>query len=282
MNPGHQFRVLLLCSLLVAPLYAQQAQRSNVSFDEVLALPKREADARISYGPDPLQYGELWLPAIGDGEPGRPVPLLVMIHGGCWLNEFDVSHTYGFNTALAEQGYAVWALEYRRTGDAGGGWPGTFQDIYNGILTLDELAGRGVNTDPVAVLGHSAGGHLALLAATYPALAQSVDLFIGLAAIVDIEQYSLGNNTCQAATPAFMGGTLQQIPQTYEVANPVGKQLQARTVLFQGDSDQIVPLSQATLEGAETRIFEGAGHFDWIHPGTGAYANLLLLLEESF
>lgn len=266
------------CCLVILLAQAQEPVLSNASFDQVLAVSKREADARISYGPDPLQFGELWLPE----NTAEPVPLLVMIHGGCWLNSFDVSHTYGFNTALAEQGYAVWALEYRRTGDEGGGWPGSFEDIQAGILASEALAEYGVDTNRVALLGHSAGGHLALLAGLEPDLAETIDLVVGLAAIVDIEKYSLGSGSCQAATAQFMNGTLEEVPSDYAAANPHHKHLHIRTILFHGDVDQIVPVAQAELEGADTHVFQGAGHFDWIHPGTSAFAYLLALLGELF
>ena len=256
---------------------AQQELLSNVPFDAVLAEPAREPDARISYGPDALQFGELWLP-----QSIQPAPLIVMIHGGCWLNSFDISHTYGLNTALANMGYAVWALEYRRTGDQGGGWPGTYEDIRAGILALNQLDSEEVDTERVAVLGHSAGGHLALLAGIDPAVAPSIDLVVGLAAIVNIEQYSIGNNSCQVATPQFMQGTVEEVPQDYEDANPAHKPLLTRTLLFQGDVDEIVPMDQADLEGAVTHVFQGAGHFDWIHAGTGAFAYMLTLIEGLF
>ena len=103
---------------------------------------------------------------------------------------------------------------------------------------------------------------------------------VGLAAIVDIEQYSLGNSSCEAATVQFMNGTVDEIPTAYEIANPVGKRLHSTAVLLHGDADQIVPISQASLEGAETLIVEGAGHFDWIHPGSVAFAYLIQVLER--
>lgn len=275
MKPLFLVAASLVCLLSNSAGIAQQSLLLNVSFEEVLALPIRQADARIKYGPEELQYGELWLPEQSAED---PAPLLILIHGGCWLNSFDVSHTYGFNTALAQQGFAVWALEYRRTGDTGGGWPGTYQDVKAAIQALELLQDYAVDTERVALLGHSAGGHLALLAGSDPEPGRHIDLVVGLAAIVDIEQYSQGGNSCQTATPLFMNGTVQDIPQAYSEANPAEKQRQTRTVLFHGDEDQIVPLAQAELNGAETRVFPGAGHFDWIHPGTGAFTDLLTLL----
>ena len=277
MKPFFMIAASLVCVLSIFTSSAQQPLSINVSFEEVLAVPIRPADARIEYGPQELQYGELWLPAQSAEE---PAPLVILVHGGCWLNSFDVSHTYGFSTALAERGFAVWALEYRRTGDAGGGWPGTYQDIQAAIQAVSLLEDYAVDTGRVALLGHSAGGHLALLAGSDPAVSRQIDLLVGLAAIVDIEQYSQGGNSCQSATSLFMNGTVQDIPQAYSEANPAEQQLYTRTVLFHGDADQIVPSAQAELNGAETRVFQGAGHFDWIHPDTGAFADLLILLEE--
>jgi len=272
-----QSMLLLVSFFVITNTHAQQPLLSDVSFDAVLALSAREPDAQIGYGSADRQFGELWLPDTRL----QPAPLIVLIHGGCWLNSCDISHTYGLNTALANMGFAVWALEYRSTGDADGGWPGTYQDIELGLQIIDTLGNRGVDTERVAVLGHSAGGHLALLAGANQQLAESIDLVVGLAAIVDIEQYSLGDNSCQTATPLFMNGTAQEIPQDYAAANPARMQTHTRTVLMHGDVDQIVPLSQADLDGAEIRIFEGAGHFDWIHPDTGAFAYLMILLEEA-
>ncbi len=90
---------------------------SNVNFDQVISLPFTASDRTIVYGDDPLQFGEVWSP-VGTAPRG----LIIFVHGGCWLNEFDLQYSYAMSTALAQAGYLVWSLEYRRTGDAGGGW----------------------------------------------------------------------------------------------------------------------------------------------------------------
>ena len=185
------------------------------------------------------------------------------------------------SSALAGAGYAVWSLEYRRTGDEGGGWPGTFVDIIAGINSLNRI--DSVDTGNLAILGHSAGGHLALLAGARAELLDvQPDLIVGLAAISDIVTYAEGSNTCQAATPLFMGGDVSERAQEYFDANPINHGLHENTVLMQGDIDEIVPLSQSTLEGARTLISPGAGHFDWTHPDTTAFRRLLELLDEHF
>lgn len=272
MKKNYGFSLGAVCLCLSTWAYAAD----NVSFDDVLGAASRQADSSISYGSDQFQFGQLWLPS---GQAARAT--LVFIHGGCWLNQFDIGYSRALNSALADAGFAVWSLEYRRTGDAGGGWPGTFEDIIAGINHLRDL--DTVSTDRLAILGHSAGGHLALLAGARSELLRvEPDLIIGLAAISDVVTYSEGSNSCQAATPRFMGGNVEERALQYYEANPINHGLHENTVLMQGDVDEIVPLSQANLAGARTILSPGAGHFDWAHPETTAYRRLLDLLDEHF
>ena len=247
----------------------------NVSFTQVLELPFRTSDYRISYGDDPLQFGQLWLPGSDS------LGLLVFIHGGCWLNVYGIDHAQAAGAALASAGYAVWSLEYRRTGDSGGAWPGTFNDVVAGINKVMDLAQYGVSTEQLALIGHSAGGHLAVLAGARSELLEvEPDLVVGVAAITDVVSYSLGDNSCQQATPSFMGGSAEEREVAFYEANPGNHGVHPVTVLLHGDVDQIVPLSQASLPGAITRISEGVGHFDWVHPGTTAFRELLKTLAR--
>ena len=269
--------VAALFILLSAELaLSAETELTNVSFSDVLAVPYREADLTHSYGENQFQFGQLWLPAT---IPARAI--LVLIHGGCWLNQFDIIYSHGLSSSLADAGFAVWSLEYRRTGDEGGAWPGTFEDIIAGINSLNDI--DAIESENLAILGHSAGGHLALLAgAQSELLDMEPDLIVGLAAISDVVSYAAGSNTCQTATPLFMGGDVSDRAQEYFDANPSNHGLHENTVLLQGDVDEIVPLSQATLSGARTIITSGANHFDWAHPGTLAYRRLVELLDEHF
>lgn len=276
------FLIVMLMTLATAtPLSAAEydypATSANVSFAAVQALSWRASDRRLAYGDDPLQFGRLWLPTTTD----RQVTL-IFIHGGCWLNEYDMTHTYAFATALADAGYTVWSLEYRRTGDSGGGWPGTFADIQSGINFLSE-DDMDVATDSVGLLGHSAGGHLALLAGSrLEQLTVDVDLVVGLAAISDVTRYAAGSNSCEIATLAFMAGTPEQKPAAYADANPVTHGVHPNSVMLWGDADAIVAPDQAELDGASAILSPGAGHFDWVHPGTPAFSRLLELLDAEF
>jgi len=266
----------LFCSTLLswsaaatAVDYPQTA--AEVSFDSVTALDFTPG-SRIDYGSDPLQYGMLWLP-----EQQAPLATIVFIHGGCWLNAYDISHTFAASTALAQAGYAVWSLEYRRTGDAGGGWPGSFEDIQKGIAHLAELEAQRLAQVPVILTGHSAGGHLALLAGAAETEIQGV---VGLAAISNIIIYSQGGNSCETAAAQFMGGDYAANTEAWEAANPAQLLPHYNTVLLHGSADQIVPLQQAFVFGADTMVVQKAGHFDWVHPGTEAFARLLGVLQD--
>ena len=249
---------------------------ADVPYDEVEALPFRPAEHRLAYGDDPLQYALLWNPLLADEM--TPKALIVFIHGGCWLNAYDIEHSYALSTALSQEGYAVLALEYRRTGDNGGAWPGTFEDIRAGLAFTKELQSTDLNPLPVIALGHSAGGHLALLAGAQDASLKGV---IGLAAITDIIRYAQGENSCEAATAEFMGGDFANRAAQYHAANPAEQKPHINAFLLHGSADAIVAPSQANLPGALTITLEGAGHFDWVHPGSPAFQTLLSTISAT-
>ncbi|QPG04296.1 alpha/beta hydrolase [Salinimonas marina] len=246
----------------------------NVSYGQVLEQPHVPADARLRYGSDPLQFGELWLPEAGE----HPAPLVVFVHGGCWLNQFDLTHSYPAASALQQQGFAVWSIEYRRTGDTGGGWPGSLQDIVQAIEFIQTQQQYQIDSSSISLVGHSAGGHLALLASKQ--LNTPVDKVIGLAPIIDIERYARGENSCQAATAQFMGGTPNQRVRQYAQANPMNFSYDGTVAILTGGQDQIVPLPENPLPATQFVSISGAGHFDWVHPGTLAFSYFVDLLEK--
>ncbi len=244
----------------------------QVSFKSVTELAVKQPDKKIPYGNDTLQYGWLWQPKTDEKK-----SLIVLVHGGCWLNAFGVDHSYPMATALAQSGHPVWSLEYRRTGDEGGGWPGSFEDIKTALNNLDQLKDHGINTDDIILMGHSAGGHLALLAAN-ELTNINFKRVIGLAAITDISRYALGENSCQTATPKFMNGFPNEQIEAYQQASLIYRTLPDNVLLLQGDADRIVPIIQAKLHNVKSTMVSGAGHFDWVHPGSPAFQYVLNLL----
>ena len=189
---------------------------------------------------------------------------------------------------------AAWplvALEYRRLGQEGGGWTGTFDDISAGLEFISSMKDPRLDLSLVILVGHSAGGHLALWAAGRSLLEKTGPLYrekpfmphavIGLAAITDLAAYSEGQNSCQQATAKLMGGSPAEKPEPYAQASPSQLGTDVPLVLLHGDQDPIVPVSQAdALPQAKLVRLEGAGHFDLIHPGTAAFPILLDTIEE--
>lgn len=273
---------------LPSSLYAKEVAQSGahqliqyaqiepqVSFKSVTELPQAKPDEKISYGDEALQFGLLWK---SNSEGNKP--LIIMVHGGCWLNAFGVDHTYAMSTALSQAGFPVWSLEYRRTGDEGGGWPGSFNDIKLALSQTESLLEPHIDWDEIILMGHSAGGHLALLAASENTQLNLKNV-IGLAAITDVSRYAMGSNSCQQATPQFMDGMPNEQPKAYQQASLVYRQISKQTILLQRDEDKIVPIMQSRLNLVQSEVIEGAGHFDWIHPGTPAFSRLLEFINTN-
>jgi acetyl esterase/lipase len=228
---------------------------------EVLTRPAPPPDLTVSYGPHPEHVIDIRLPAR------LPAPVVVVIHGGFWRAAFDRTHAGPMASALAEAGYVAVVPEYRRTGQDGGGWPGTFDDMAAALGALAGLVAP-YDSEPPVLLGHSAGGQLALWAATRPGPAiRRVVSLAGCADLVMCARLGLDGG----ATELLLGGSPDQVPERYASADPA--RLPPPTVpvtLLHGTMDERVPVevsrSYAGRTGAELRELPGAGHFALIDP----------------
>src|SRR2546426_3154207 len=121
---------------------------------ETPEFPPPPADHRILYGPGEFHFGDLRLP-----KQNGPHPAALVIHGGFWRAEYGLEYIGYACAALTDFGLATWNIEYRRLGQEGGGWPGTFEDVANAADHLQSIAQQ-FNLDPnrVIAIGHSAGG----------------------------------------------------------------------------------------------------------------------------
>ena len=242
--------------------------------------PPPPADARIAYGREPLQFGDLRLPSGGG-----PHPLVVAIHGGFWRATYSLTTTAHLCHALTLRGVATWNLEYRRLGDPGGGWPGTLEDVALGVRHVRRLAEEHpVEAGDVVLFGHSAGGHLALWAAREV----PTRTVVSLAGVVDLEEASrrrLGNGV----TDELLGGTPDEVPERYQRASPFALlPLGVRQVLVHGTDDEVVPfdfseryVARACAAGDDTVLvrLDGVGHFEPIDPQSGVFERMLDLLS---
>jgi acetyl esterase/lipase len=196
------------------------------------------------YGPDRSQRADLHLPP-GPG----PHPVMILIHGGSWRRRYGRMVMRGLAGDLVRRGWAVWNIEYRRLG-AGGGWPATFDDVAAAIDYLEELDAP-LDLARVSVLGHSAGGHLALWAASRDRLPAGAPGAIEREPRVGLERVISQAGVCDlaggyrdwhgGAVRVLMGGSPQELPERYAVADPLGLvPLQTPVLLVHGVLDQTV------------------------------------------
>ncbi len=198
----------------------------------------------------------------------------MVIHGGFWRVRYNLLHASHMCAALATAGLVVANLEYRRVGEPGGGWPGSLEDVYRAYDHFSNSLG----TSPV-VLGHSAGGHLALRMA----VDRSPEGVLALAPVADL-QMAFELNLSNGAAAAFVGGTPASAPQLLNEADPRLHASSVRRVLLHGSHDDIVPLalseSFAVARGNDqghvsVTELQGADHFDLIDPESAFWATVV-------
>ncbi len=227
----------------------------------------------ITYGDDPAQHGEL------TRTKGASRGVVVIIHGGFWRSAYDLSLGRPLAASLAANGWDAYNLEYRRVGD-GGGWPTTFEDVCSGIDALRDV--DGLDTTTVITLGHSAGGHLAVLAAGRTSAAVPVTAAVSQAGVLDLGA-AINADLGAGAVQTFLGGA------AYAAADPVTQApLGVPVRCIHGVGDDIVPISQSTAyverarrDGADASLERVDGdHFVVIDTTSPAWARTLEILTQ--
>lgn len=266
------------------------AAADPVELKTFMGLPRPAPTAVLQYGTAASQAVDLFLPD-GDG----PHPVVILIHGGCWRNlpaagREQLRHIGG---EMAKQGIAVWSVGYRRADEAGGGYPGTFQDVGAAIDRIRSEAARyHLDLSRTVVVGHSAGGHLALWASVRDQLPagsplHNADAFIprsviSLAGVGDLKAFA-------RFVPILCGpGIIERLAPETASANPYAEISPAelppprgRVVMISGVLDRLVPpyvaddyaraMRQKHATPVELVDIPGAGHFDLVTPGTAAW-----------
>jgi acetyl esterase/lipase len=271
---------LVACALIAC---AQAPSRpGTVTWEQISGRAASPADHRIHYREDALTFGDLRLPR-GAG----PHPVAVVIHGGCWQSEYDLKYMSHLSAALSQAGIATWTLEYRRIGHDGGGWTGTFEDVARGTDYVRTLAQKfPLDVNRVVVIGHSAGGHLALWLAARRNLPRESPLFISnplplrgvvsLAGITDLRKYGAGAGSCNASVTPLLGGKPNDVPSRYAQTNPSELlPLGVPVRLIHGALDPYVPVEQSRDFAALARnkgdnasflLVPEIAHFDLVAP----------------
>jgi len=222
----------------------------------------------LTYGDDPSQFGHLWPAADLATAPEASAPVVVLIHDGFWRSTYGLDQMDPMATDLVARGFAVWNIEYRRVGQSDGGYPGTLDDVAAAIDHLAEIAGaNSLDLSKVSIIGHSAGGHLALWSAGRADAVVVPKVAIGLGAAVNLELAAaepLGNG----AAIELLGGTPTHVPDRYVAATPPSAVAGLRMVSVRASGDDIVP-AEFTLPPVpheyETVDIDG-DHFTLIDP----------------
>lgn len=241
---------------------------------------------RLAYGTDADQFGVLRVPSL----PG-PHPVAIVVHGGFWQAGYDFTLMTPVCQALMAEGIATWNIEYRRLGQPGGGWPGTFLDVAAAADHLATLAPTyDLDLQRVITLGHSAGGQLALWLAgrrwildgeLYHPSPLRVRGAVSLAGLADLRQaWSMGFEI----VGRLMGGSPEDFPARYGTGSPAELlPLGVTQVVVYGEADRIVPAvlsadygRTAVERGDEVRLtpLPAVGHFELIDPGTPAWSTV--------
>jgi acetyl esterase/lipase len=275
----------LLYALMVAipssVISAEEGGEQIMTAEALAGFPNPAPTARFAYGEGPLQFADLRLPP-GPG----PHSVMILIHGGCWLSEFDITHMGKLADGFAQAGIATWAVEYRRVGDEGGGWPGTYEDIASAADFLPKIANNhDLDLSRVIVAGHSAGGHLALWLAArnrfdsgtpFAPEAAPVALkgVLALAPAADLA-YLHEQEVCGSVIDKLMGGSPAEHPGRYALTSatelvPLG--LPQSLVIGKFDSNwalvgrRYIVAAKGSGDTVEVLEAEASGHFEMIDP----------------
>jgi acetyl esterase/lipase len=233
------------------------------------------------YGQHPLQVGEWFVPLGTD-----PLPTVMLLHGGFWGPQYDRNLEEHVATNLADNGYLCWNIDYRSGVEP---WPATLSDVaaaYDHLL-IGAGAGR-VDRDRIAVVGHSAGGHLTAWLASrhrlppgspgYHPAALPPALVVPQAGVVALLP-AIEKKVGRGAVPFFLGGLPEKVPDRYRVADPMALlPTGVRSVLIHPERDRNVPVSQsrtyvkaATAAGDDsTLVITRGDHFAPLDPKSGA------------
>ncbi|HEY6379035.1 MAG TPA: alpha/beta hydrolase [Candidatus Dormibacteraeota bacterium] len=246
-----------------------------------LSAPGALAVRRLHYGPGSSRWAELRLPPA-DGVAAAPV--VTLVHGGFWKRAWHADLMNALAVWLARQGLATWNVEYRRVGIRGGEGAACVGDVVAAVDSLGSLAGDApLDASRTVLVGHSAGGHLALLAAGRAA--RPPRGVVGLAAVSDLvgaAQAQLGDSAAQA----LLGGEPAALAERYRANSPI-ERLPLRTpqLLVHGVRDQAVPVSMSSLyakralasgDDVELDILPDAGHPELIDPATPVWVERVL------
>ena len=270
-----------------------------MTWPDLLGRPRPAPTATVSYGADPLQVADVWLP-----EGSGPHPVVLMVHGGCWQTEIaDRTIMNWIAEDLRRRGIAVWNIDYRGVDRPGGGYPGTFRDAAAAADALRAHAAEyRLDLGRVVATGHSAGGHLALWLAARPRLPEGSPLrsasplpiaeVISLGGLPDLEEAARSENGCgnEVVVRLTGGARAGRLDPFTDTSVPRLAPLGLPQVLINGRQDRIIPTAyaegyarpmRAAGDDVRVRMIDATGHVELIAPETAAWAAAVEELQRA-
>jgi acetyl esterase/lipase len=283
---------IVATALVAAVTLSDAAVAEPVSLEAFKGLERPRPSQELLYGSAPAQGIDIFLPA-GKG----PHPVVILLPGGCWtIRTAGREQLRHLGADLAKDGIAVWTIGYRRADEPGGGYPGTYQDVATAIdLLRGEAARFALDLGKVVLVGHSAGGHLALWAAARRGLRPDGPLasaepfipptIVSLAGIGDLKTFGpqvpqiCGPGILESLTTRSENGARRMV---LDEVSPVEMQApDAKIVMVSGILDRLVPpyvandyavaLAKKAGKSIERVDIPDAGHFDLVTTGTPAW-----------
>ena len=265
----------------------------KLTAEDYLRFPRVEPDFRFAYGDDSQQFGELTLPRAAP-----PHPVVVLVHGGGYQEKYDLSPLGGLVASLADDGFAVWNIEYRRHGN-GGDFPQMFLDVAAAADHLRQIADEhSLYLDQVISMGHSAGGHLALWLAARHRIERSSPLHVetpveihaalALAPVGDIALLASTVSDSDAVL-TVMGGRPAAAPDNYRNGSPsellpIGK---PQTIIVGSEDRAILDNSRAYVDAAmdagdapKLTVLPDVGHFEVVHAPSPTWTEVKRALAQ--
>ena len=239
----------------------------------------------IKYGDHESQIGDLYIPSRNS------LGIVCLFHGGFWKMPYDRFQFDAVAKELTEMGYCVWNIEYRKIGESGRVWTDTFTDAIASIQALSSFkdAYSNINIDNIFVVGHSAGGHLALWLSSQD-IGIKCTRFVGLAPILDLRK-AFYENIGGDSVFHLLDGTPEEYPGRYKKASPIEMLPSSeKQVIFHGVEDEdvfvnwsrdYVSVAKSLGRDIEYIEIEKCRHMEFVDPNSEAFRKFTNWLNEA-
>lgn len=239
---------------------------------------------KVAYGAHPEQFGHLYLP---EGAPTEPVPVVAVIHGGSWSGRYALNLGTQYAVEFARAGFAAWNIEYRRI-DAGGAWPEISSDVLAAVNAIGDVvqehSALRFDMGDVRLIGHSAGGHLAMWAAGQEDSIIELSRVVCQAGVLDLT-VGPAKGIVSPVLEELLGVAYDDDPEAYRAASPIHLLPTGIPVrCIHGGLDVQVPVSQseryvaaavAAGDTASLTVVDGEDHFSFLRPGSECWKQSL-------